>query len=340
MFATPAVAGNLVYVGSCGGIFYALDKDSGRLRWSYDTRADGPPAQFHGDPLITDTSVIVDTDVESQGHLYAFDRETGKVRWKQPLDGGSMGDVVRSRGDVVVLTMRGELVSFELATGRRNWTFDKAPRTPAGARPPGSPALAGSRLFFAARLGEVYALDAASGRLLWKQDLGIELNTSLTLSGDALYVAGIKGRIVKVSAVTGAVLAAFETGAVTYGTLVAAGECVIATQAVSEEGAGILTCLDPALAGIRWRQRAPRQWSSFKPLAWHGLVLTGSESGDIPGFRLTDGTEAFRLHVTGVVRGLGLAGDRVLLAGSLRGTVYAVALPEPSSLAAAPPRLH
>ncbi|HXO29901.1 MAG TPA: PQQ-binding-like beta-propeller repeat protein [Thermoanaerobaculia bacterium] len=335
MFSTPAVAGNLVFVGSCGGTFYALERESGKVRWFYDTRVDGPPAQFHGDALITEELVVVGTDVEPQGCVYAFSRQTGDVHWKEPLAGGAMSDVVRHGNEVLVVSMRGDVVSLDLATGRRNWTFDKAPRTPAGERPPGSPALSGDRLFFAARTGEIYALDVASGRLIWKRDLGTDLNTSMTLSGDALYIGGTKGHIYRLSSATGAVQATAEVDGAAYGTIVATGECIL-TQSTPDT----MACLDPALRGVRWRQRAPREWSAFKPLVWHGVVLTGSPEGEIAGFRLTDGAEVLRLHVDGVVRGLGLSDDRNLLVGTLRGMLYAVPLPDPAALAAAPPHPH
>jgi len=323
VFATPAVAGNLVYVGSCGGTFYAFDKESGKVRWSYDTRADGPPAQFHADPLITEELVIVGADVEPQPCLYAFSRQAGEVYWKEPLEGGIMGDVLRHGNDALVVSRHGEVLAFDLATGRRRLVFDKATRPPAGEGPPGSPALSGDRLFFALGSGEVYAVDVASGRQLWKRDLGTEPTTSVTVSGDALYVGG-RGRIYRLSPATGAVEATAETEGAAHGTILAAGECILTQWAH-----GTLACLDPALKSVRWRQRTPQEWSAEKPLVWQGAVLTGSKDGDVAGFRLSDGTEVVRLHVVGgMVRGLGLASDKLLIAGTLIGTVYALPLPD------------
>ena len=77
MFITPAVAGERVYFGSCPGSYFAVDRASGEVRWSYDTSQDGTTAQFHGDALITDELVVVGSDAQPMGQLYAFDRASG-----------------------------------------------------------------------------------------------------------------------------------------------------------------------------------------------------------------------------------------------------------------------
>ncbi len=37
MFIRPTVVGDTLYVGSCSGAFYALDRHHGTELWSYDT---------------------------------------------------------------------------------------------------------------------------------------------------------------------------------------------------------------------------------------------------------------------------------------------------------------
>ncbi len=49
--------GDSLFVGSCSGVFFAFDKANGDVRWAYDTTTDGPRANFHGDPVVTDTLI-------------------------------------------------------------------------------------------------------------------------------------------------------------------------------------------------------------------------------------------------------------------------------------------
>ncbi|MFQ5602719.1 MAG: PQQ-binding-like beta-propeller repeat protein [bacterium] len=46
MFVTPEVSGELLYVGSCSGKFYALDTVSGEMVWRYDIQQDGDQTRF------------------------------------------------------------------------------------------------------------------------------------------------------------------------------------------------------------------------------------------------------------------------------------------------------
>src|SRR5687767_3923794 len=62
IFSIPAVAQNTVYVGSCAGIFYAFNKDTGEVRWTYDIRKDGKQTSFHGNPLIAGDVILIGTD--------------------------------------------------------------------------------------------------------------------------------------------------------------------------------------------------------------------------------------------------------------------------------------
>ena len=57
--------GEVVLIGSCAGTFYALDKKTGEVRWSYDIKKDGDQTSFHGNPLITEDLIIIGTDGRS-----------------------------------------------------------------------------------------------------------------------------------------------------------------------------------------------------------------------------------------------------------------------------------
>lgn len=65
------------------------------------------------------------------------------------------------------------------------------------------------------------------------------------------------------------------------------------------------------------------EWSSLQPLVWRRTVVVGNEAGEVFGFRASDGTISWTETVDGVVRGLGEAGD-VVLVGTLAGTLYAI----------------
>ena len=85
--SAPALAGGLLFVGSHGGTVYALDRESGCARWSFDASAEvrtgivvspwragdaaARPMAFFGDLI---------------GNLYGLDAVTGELRWRARPD--------------------------------------------------------------------------------------------------------------------------------------------------------------------------------------------------------------------------------------------------------------
>jgi len=47
-----------MFIGSCAN-FYAINKTTGQLQWSYDIRRDGNQQSFHGDPLVTNDLILI-----------------------------------------------------------------------------------------------------------------------------------------------------------------------------------------------------------------------------------------------------------------------------------------
>ena len=307
-----------MHVGSCGGTFYSFERASGRVAWSYDTQADGQRAEFHGDPLITDELVIVGADAEPLAFVYAFDRTTGAVRWKRSFDGGVPVDVVGAGDTVFVVTMRGEPVALDRATGTERWRSSDLPRSPR--RPPGAPHL-GRHLVVSSRPGTVVALDPRTGGVVWRQDLSAELNTSVLAAAGALYVGSLGGTLFRLDPATGVERSRVQAPGGLYGTLTAAGECILALSLPNT-----LTCFTSDLTAARWSVAATKEWSAFRPLVLGDLVLAGNDQGEVLAYRVEDGGEAFRLQAGGVVRGLGHA-DGVVYVGTLRGEVMAIDLP-------------
>ena len=126
MFSTPTVAGDLLFIGSCAGTFYAINKTTGQVQWSYDIRNDGKQISFHGDPLVTGDLILIGTDhscaPDGVGHVYAFERNSGKVRWKYRSTGVPT-DIVQLGSNVFFGSFLDKWSSVNLGTGSLNWGF-------------------------------------------------------------------------------------------------------------------------------------------------------------------------------------------------------------------------
>ena len=67
----------MVYAASRDGSVYALHRDVGTERWSFDT-----DAKVMATPVVAGETVLVGS---GDGTLYALDAETGNERWAQSL---------------------------------------------------------------------------------------------------------------------------------------------------------------------------------------------------------------------------------------------------------------
>jgi outer membrane protein assembly factor BamB len=129
----------------------------------------GTEGTVRSSPAVTRDRVFVGS---SDGHLYALDRATGAVRWKYAAGGSVLSSPAVANGLVLFTRRDGTLVALDAERGSVRWQV----RTGAELRFPwgregwdfyvSSPVIAGSVAIFAGGDGNIYALDAATGRAL------------------------------------------------------------------------------------------------------------------------------------------------------------------------------
>lgn len=307
--------GDLLVVGSCNGRIRALDKKTGKVKWEYDITKDGEQRQFHGDPLITDELVIIGTD-GNIGHVYAFERSTGVVRWKYRVkERGVASDIVRLGDSVYAVTLGDELLSLDLKTGNTNWTFNGG-YSGQDCLTCSSPAVAKDRVYFGGLDGFAYALNAQSGKLVWKRDLGAKVTTSAAIHGTDLYLGTAKRHLYRLNADSGEVLGDTETKVAPNGRLLLVDDSLLAFL-----GDDLFASFDLDLKKIRWSSEASKQWTSARPYLWHEVVLAGNRR-ELVAFRASDGTRQWSHEFPETIRGIGISPD-VLYVGTLTGPIFA-----------------
>lgn len=314
------VAGDLLYVGSCSSTFYALDRRSGDIRWSYDTGQDGPQRSFHGDPLIVDDLVLITADnawvTDGVGHVYAFDRTTGRLRWKHREEIGVSTNLARSGAMVYAVTLADELIALDLKTGELRWRFGSgafAGRVERSA----APAATGNRVYMGALDGTVYALNATTGTVAWQCFIGARVSTALVMAGDDLYAGTAAGRLVRLDPRTGDV-----RGEIDLGELLFYIPAVTEGSVVVFAGTERLVCVERSLARICWERKTNERWNSKGPVVVGPLVLAGTAEGLVTALRLADGTPVWSRRVDGEVRSVNFI-DGCVYVGTLGGVLYA-----------------
>jgi eukaryotic-like serine/threonine-protein kinase len=162
-----------------------LDKRTGKEVWSYDTRIDGGPRSFHGDPLLYKGTLFISTDRGCDaGYVYTFEQQTGKLPWKYRASGPSTG-FAQIDGAIVFGTRNDEWVSVMMNSGEANWTFrDAAPDPQCEIR--ATPVTNGRGVYFITHNGTILALDS-SGHKIWTRKPSSSVTTSLFVKKNVLY---------------------------------------------------------------------------------------------------------------------------------------------------------
>lgn len=311
--------GDLVYIGSCSGTLYALDRHDGRTRWSYDVKPNGRETSFHGDALVTESMLVIGTDGGNQqdhaSHIFAFALDSGAVRWSCAVEDGIVSDIVRAGGRVLAITRADSLLCLDLASGRRLWSYAGGGERSDYEFIYRSPAVAGARVFFGDGNGRVHALDLNSGRSVWTRVLGAGISTGILAIGDELVLADEQGVIHRLDQTSGAVRADIAVGDTFKGPPI-----MVADSLLVLAGDRAIACLDLVAARVRWTHTL--SLSSSRPYLWRGAVVAATVKGELFAFRARDGMPLWSRAFVGKIRGIG-QDDRTLYLGTQEGMIYA-----------------
>lgn len=166
--STPAVSGEVVYVGSGDGHLYAVGRSCGEERWRFDAGSSVASSPAVGGGLVFFGG--------RDGTFFALDAETGEERWRLGTGeevswdwGHESADIFTSSpvlwdGWVLFGSGDGHLYAVEAATGRVRW------RTFLHGRIRSSPAVRDGKVVVGSADGSVYVVALESGQVLRRLD--------------------------------------------------------------------------------------------------------------------------------------------------------------------------
>jgi len=195
---SPLLDGGLlvVHVGGDEGVLTAFDAATGVVRWEW--KGDGPA---YASPVAADVSGVRQIVAFTQSRLVGVSAARGELLWQVPFtteyDQNAVTPVVR--GSTVIYSGLGNGVhAVEIV--RRGASFAAEPRwsnTEVSAYL-STPVLDGDVLYGLShrRKGQLFALDARTGRTLWASDGRQGDNASLVAMGDALVAVTTEAEMV------------------------------------------------------------------------------------------------------------------------------------------------
>lgn len=163
----PTISGGLVYLTSGDNIGWAIETDSGRVRWQTETVADinnvaGAPA-----PALEGDRVVFGF---GNGQIQTTFRQGGLSLWSSEIAGQRKGRAVNTVGDITgdpviadgslyAGNHSGSMAGFDLFSGDRKWTLAEGALH--------QPWIAGGSVYFVSDLNELKRVDAETGEQIW-----------------------------------------------------------------------------------------------------------------------------------------------------------------------------
>jgi glucose dehydrogenase len=279
VFSSPAVSNKTVYIGSGDGCLYAIDKTTGKLLWKFIT---GGPV--HSSPAVYKNVVFFGS---YDGFYYALNAKNGKLKWKFKTGGEKQ---VGAKG---LWGMKPEdmymddpfdffLSSPVIDTNAHNLT-----------------------VFFGSSDGNLYALDAQTGKKKWAFKTGGIIHSSPALYNGNVYCGSWDTFLYAVDAKTGDLKWKFETDKHPVYHLL---EGIQASPTCS---AGMVYCgsrdghfyaLDAHSGKLVWKYAADNSWVLTTAAIKDTMVYLGtSDTYLFLGFDAKTGKEKIRYKTNGYV---------------------------------------
>jgi outer membrane protein assembly factor BamB len=179
---------------------YSIDAQSGTTQWLYDAGAPETIAiQAGSGPVVQGDTAYIGL---SNGEIHAIQLDTGKLLWKlnPGYVDGRFHDVVGELavfGNNLIVTRYDGLVgamSLTESDHRLTWKEELTSLTTSVIR--------NGRIYVGLLNGDIHALDGASGRKLWRTQLGQAIG-SIVATDENIFVSGVRGKIAKLNLESG-----------------------------------------------------------------------------------------------------------------------------------------
>lgn len=178
---TPSVAEGVVYIGS-GHSLYAIDAETGELKCRF-----APRGSEVFSPTVIDGIVYVGC---MHLYLYAMDTYSCDEKWRSRGGHGVFCSPTVVNGVVYAPESRGTyLNAFNAESGRLKWSFK------IGGTIYSSPTVVGGVVYVGSWGGYLYAIDSNSGMLKWKYYIGDSVISPIVLVDDYIYFGSRSGYI-------------------------------------------------------------------------------------------------------------------------------------------------
>jgi outer membrane protein assembly factor BamB len=188
--SSPVAVGNRLFLGDDKTNVVAVRASDGKVLWEFNS-----PGAIKASPSFHDGRLYV---ADYEGAMFCLDADTGKPLWRTNTtkvppygEGGFYSSPAIGFDHAYAARDDGTVFAFDLRDGGVAWSFPThnfVYGSPAVAKVPGTP----PSVYIGSYDEHFYALDARSGNVRWRYDVGGAVPGTATVIGHTVYTSSFK----------------------------------------------------------------------------------------------------------------------------------------------------
>lgn len=243
--ASPLVEDGIVYIGSAGGYFYALDSKKGAKRWQIKLSGG-----IYSDPAIAGDSVYI---ADRKGNVYSISKDTGKIKWQIETGAEISARPIAVDNTVYVVTVLRQLIAIDVDSGGKKWnTLKEGLLPPMTIKGSSDPVFFNGQIYVGYADGTLVNYRAKDGAVSWKVQLSDrnsrfqDVDAAPFISGDTIYISTVDNQTYALSLKDGHILWHIEKGG--------ANDLALDGSRLYIAGSGVLTSVIAETGQVVWEQ--------------------------------------------------------------------------------------
>jgi outer membrane protein assembly factor BamB len=284
--ASPVISGNTVFIGGLDSVLYAVDTRSGKVGWKFRTGG-----EIRSNVLVDKERVFL---AGGDGTMYCLSRDKGELYWKWVFN---------------------KTASF---LGERRYDIADYFNS--------SPVICNNTIYFGSGDGNLYAVGADSGNLIWNYNCGDIIHVAPVLYKDKVIVGSFNGNVYALNAANGNLVWKFKSVGQEYfpkgemqGTpVVFNGLVVIGSRDYN------LYAINADTGYCHWNQQFPKGWALANAVQDSVLYVGTSDDKYLAAKDPATGKEIWRTDLKFNVFSPCTFSANMLYVGNLMGKVFGI----------------
>lgn len=267
---------DLLVVGSRSGVLYALDSQTGQVKWQQQLSG-----AILNQSLVGQNTIIT---VTNDGNVYANDRATGQQIWAFDLPAvalsvrGYASPVMIDNNTVLIASANAYVYALDASTGIPKWQRRVAISEGRSEAQrlidiDAQPIVVGDKLVTVSYQGQVTVTDLPSQQVVWSQPAN-SINTP-AVTNQAIYIANNDGSLVAYDLYTGNKL--WESNTLLRRKL--SNPVIVGNELVVGDYDGFLHLIDPTTGELNGREKTKGLVRTLR--SDNGLLFVSTTKGDL-----------------------------------------------------------